>query len=141
MKKILSLFPLMLLLTACPKEPLFYIVAVENSTKLEGLKLFINEYNPGDSLLPFDRDNFIISLKKFDTAYPYTARVCQNQIRGIRDCIESQPEQKIYVFVFDADTLAAYDYSVIRDEKKYKDRIEIPYTMATNDANLIIEYP
>lgn len=40
-----------------------------------------------------------------------------------------------------ADTLADYDYSVIRDEKKYKDRIEIPYTMAANDANLIIEYP
>jgi hypothetical protein len=140
MKNTALLLSLLLLLTSCPREPFFYAIIVRNPNKIENLKIFIHLNSPGDSLLPSDNDKFNAGLWKFDTGGA-AFRVCRNEIRGICDCIESQPEKKIYMFVFDADTLAAYDYAVIRDKKKYKDRVEIPYTLATNDANLIIEYP
>lgn len=139
---ILSLFCLLLTLTSCPKEPIFYGVIVNNKTNTNKLKMFINQQNPGDSLLPFTEDDFKSSAEGFNHGNSGVSfRVCIHEVRGIRDCIESQPEKKIYLFVFDTDTLAAYDYLYIRATKKYRDRVEIPYTMATNDANLIIDYP
>lgn len=133
---------LLLLLTSCPnKEPMWYNIFVSNSDKIDDLKIFIHQNNPGDSLLPINKGVFSTSLKNFNTDYSTAFRICIHEIRGIRDCIRSQPEQKIYVFVFEADTLDAYDYDVIREKKKYKDRIEIHYSMATNDADLTIEYP
>jgi hypothetical protein len=135
-KKInILLLLLLLFLTACPKEPIFYSIFIRNP------KIFIHQNSPGDPLLPNDKKLFLNGLHKFNVEYSTGFGVCMNEIRGIRECIESQPEKKIYVFVFSEDTLAAYDYEVVRDEKKYIDRIEIPYTMATNDANLVIAYP
>jgi hypothetical protein len=135
------LFSLLLLLSSCPKEPMWYAIFVSNPRKLEKLKMFIHQDYPGDSLLPVDKDKFNINLETFHNEYPSSFRTCIHKVRGIRDCIESQPEKKIYMFIFDADTLAAYDYNVIRERKMYKDRVEIPYTMATNDADLKIDYP
>lgn len=92
-------------------------------------------------MLPENSQQFNKGLKKLNVEYSTSFRICPHKIRGIRDCIESQTNKKIHLFIFDSDTLDTYDYSVIRSEKKYKDRIEIPYTMAVNDSNLIIEYP
>ncbi|HRP91127.1 MAG TPA: hypothetical protein PKX92_13940 [Edaphocola sp.] len=117
------------------------MVLIYNKNNQTGLKAFMNESFPGDSILPMNQSEFKLNLSKLEINGGASFRICMGEGKGIKDCIESQPEKKIYLFIFDADTLAAYDYSVIRDEKKYKDRIEIPYTMATNDANLIINYP
>lgn len=139
---ILFFLCLLLTLTSCPKEPMFYVLIVNNKTNNEKLKMFIDQDKPGDSLLPASENDFrsnILGFTHDNTAVSF--RVCIHEIRGIRDCIESQPEKKIYLFVFDTDTLAAYNYSEIRAKKKYRDRVEIPSTMATNDANLVIDYP
>lgn len=132
---------LLIFLTACPKQPIWYNIFVRNTAQANYLKIFMNTENPGDSLLPVDKKNFDTGLKNFNAEHSTSFRICMQKIRGIRDCIESQPGQKIYLFIFDVDTLAAYGYSIIRDEKKYKNRIEIPHTMATNISDLIIEYP
>src|SRR5690606_27884656 len=84
-----------------------------------------------------DKDESEARLKTLNINGGTSFRTCIGEIRSIRDYIESQPNQKIYVFVPDADTFAAYDYSVIRNGEKYKGRIEVPYLMATNNANLI----
>lgn len=141
MKFNILILSILLLLTSCPKEPMWYNVFVRNTDKIDNLKMFIHQNNPGDSLLPMNENNFSVGLKKFNIDYSTAFRICIHEVRGIRDCIASQPEQKIYIFIFDSDTVDAYDYSIIREEKKYKDRIEVPYTMASNDADLIIEYP
>lgn len=141
MKINILLLSFLLLLTSCPKEPMWYNIFVRNSDMDDKLKIFLHQNSPGDSLLPIDKTDFSLFLKNFNTDHSTAFRICKHEIRGIRECIESQPAQKIFIFIFDTDTLDTYDYAVIRDEKKYKDRIEIPYTMATNDADLIIEYP
>jgi hypothetical protein len=141
-KKRKILFPFLLIfLTACPKEPIWYNIFVRNTAQAEHLKIFLSPDSPGDSLLPMAKKDLEIGLKKFNVEHPTSFRICMHKIRGIRDCIESQPEQKIYLFILDSDTFAKYDYSVIREEKKYKDRIEVPATMATNNSDLIINYP
>lgn len=139
--KLLILLPLILTLTSCPKEPMWYSLKINNSQNQTGLKVFCHQNNPGDSLLPISETDFGLGLSNLYIEGGAALRICVGEIRGIRDCIASQPEQKIYVFIFDSDTVDAYDYSIIREEKKYKDRIEVPYTMASNDADLIIEYP
>lgn len=65
MKKILLLllFLLMLSLTSCPKEPMWYVLMIKNKNNQEGLKVFCNGYNAGDSLLPFNKDDFDSRLK------------------------------------------------------------------------------
>lgn len=137
-----SLIVLLLTLTSCPKEPIFYGVMVNNKANTDKLKMFINLQNPGDSLLPLSEDDFNSNVEDFKYGNSGVFfRVCIHKIRGICNCIESQPEKKIYLFVFDTDTLAAYDYGYIRANKKYRDRVEIPSTKATNNANLIIDYP
>lgn len=132
---------LSIFLIACPKEPVWYNIFVRNTAQADHLKVFMNPGNPGDSLLPADNKNFEIGLKKFNAEYSTSFRICIHKIRGIRDCIESQPGKKIYLFILDSDTLTRYGYSVVRVEKKYKDRIEIPATIATNTSDLIIDYP
>ncbi|MEO6682036.1 MAG: hypothetical protein ABIN48_04350 [Ginsengibacter sp.] len=140
-KQTLLFLSFLIFLTACPKEPIWYNIFVINTTQSNHLKIFINPENPGDSLLPLDKKIFDTGLKNFNAEHSTSFRICMHKIRGIRDCIESQPGQKIFLFVFDADTLATYDYSIIREEKRYKERVEIPYTMATNRSDLRIEYP
>src|SRR5690606_15737238 len=80
MKKVLfiSLSILGLLsLTSCPKEPMWYVLIIKNTNNQNGLKAFVNEYNPGDSVLPIHIDDFNLHLSELYLNGGASFRTCK----------------------------------------------------------------